>query len=129
MGKDSSIPDTHKAPTLHASIDPFCSLETTAAALLTKDTEYLTWDYVFSILVDEYDAKQSLGTDADPSSKISNRRRKKEQGGNHKPKLISPTQTVIGVRYQKYGGRFFFCSFYWEWIHAWKHPFREKSTL
>ena len=44
MGKDAAIPETHKAPMLLASIDPKCPLESTAAALRTKDTFDLTWD-------------------------------------------------------------------------------------
>lgn len=39
MGKDSAIPESHKAPMLLASIDPSCALESTSAALRTKDVE------------------------------------------------------------------------------------------
>jgi len=60
MGKDSAIPETHKAPMLLASIDPECSLESTSAALRTKDPEDLTWEYVATTLIDEYNAKKMM---------------------------------------------------------------------
>lgn len=53
MGKDSAIPESHKAPMLLASIDPSSPLEVTAAALRTKDASELTWDYVTVTLIDE----------------------------------------------------------------------------
>lgn len=60
MGKDSAIPQAHKAPILLASIDPSCHLESSAAALRTKDSTDLTWDYVATTLMDHYNAKDSL---------------------------------------------------------------------
>ena len=58
MGKDAAIPESHKAPMLLASINPSCSLESTAAALRTKESSELTWDYVATTLIDEYKARQ-----------------------------------------------------------------------
>lgn len=78
MGKDSAIPDTHKAPMLLASIDPTCSLESTAAALRTKDVTELTWDYVATTLIDEYNAKHSNGSGLGIGNGIKNRRKKKK---------------------------------------------------
>lgn len=60
MGKDWAIPESHKAAMLLASIDPKCTLESTAAALRTKDIDELTWDYVATTLIDENKAKESL---------------------------------------------------------------------
>ena len=37
MGKEAAVPESHKAPMMLASIDPSCSLESTAAALRTKE--------------------------------------------------------------------------------------------
>lgn len=61
MGKDAAIPESHKAPMLLASIDPSCSLESTAAALRTKAISELTWDFVATTLIDEYNARQITG--------------------------------------------------------------------
>ena len=41
MGKDSAIPESHKAPMLLASIEQTCTFESTAAALRTKDASGL----------------------------------------------------------------------------------------
>ena len=60
MGKDSAIPETHKAPMPLASIDPNCFLEATAAALRTKDPTELTWQYVATTLIDEYNSRFSI---------------------------------------------------------------------
>lgn len=59
MGKDAAIPETHKAPMLLASIDTKCSLESTAATLRTKDATDLTWEYVATTLIDEYNARRT----------------------------------------------------------------------
>ena len=59
MGKDSAIPESHKAPMLLASIYQTCTLESTAAALRTKDASELSWDYVATTLIDEYNAKST----------------------------------------------------------------------
>ena len=56
MGKDAAISESHKAPMLLASIDPNCFLESTAAALRTKESSELTWEYVATTLIDEYNA-------------------------------------------------------------------------
>ncbi len=57
MGKDAAIPESHKAPMLLASIEPDSALESTAAALRTKDIEDLSWEYVARTLIDEYNAR------------------------------------------------------------------------
>ena len=59
MGKDAAIPESHKAPMLLASINPDSVLESTAAALRTKEVSELTWDFVATTLIDEYNARQS----------------------------------------------------------------------
>ena len=61
MGKDVAIPEVQKAPMLLASIDPNCPLESTAAALRTKDVTELTWEFVATTLIDEYNARKSHG--------------------------------------------------------------------
>lgn len=57
MGNDAAIPESHKPTMLLASINPKCSLESTAAALRTKDAKELTWEYVTTTLIDEYNAR------------------------------------------------------------------------
>jgi len=54
MGKDTAVPETHKAPLLLASIGHGSSLESTVAALRLKDTEHLTWESVTSDLIQEW---------------------------------------------------------------------------
>lgn len=61
MRSGDVIPESHKAPMLLASIDPSCCLESTAAVLRTKDPKGLTWDYVGTTLIDEYNARRLLG--------------------------------------------------------------------
>ena len=80
MGKDAAIPETHKAPMLLASIDPKCSLESTAAALRTKDVAELTWDYVATTLIDEYNARQASPASFERSGRNRKRRKNKRKG-------------------------------------------------
>lgn len=61
MGKDAAIPESHKAPMLLASIDPNCPLESTAAALRTKEVSELTWGYVTTTLIEDHNAQKSHG--------------------------------------------------------------------
>jgi len=82
MGKDAAIPETHKAPMLLASLDPQCSLEATAAALRTKDISELTWDYVATTLIDEYNAKQVSIPPSESGSRNRNRRRNRRKSGS-----------------------------------------------
>ena len=77
MGKDSAIPDSHKAPMLLASIDQACSLESTATALRTKDASELTWNYAATTLIDDYNAKSTTA-----NSSRSRDRCKKGRRGN-----------------------------------------------
>lgn len=57
IGQDTAIQELHKAPMLFGSIDPKCSLEFTAAALRTKEPSELTWDYVATTPIGEYNAR------------------------------------------------------------------------
>ena len=79
MGKDAAIPETHKAPMLLASIDPKCPLESTAAALRTKDVAELTWDYVATTLIDEYNARHTSSGPSGRGRKGKNRRKNKNK--------------------------------------------------
>jgi len=82
MGKDAAVPESHKAPMLLASIDPNCALESTAAALRTKEVVELTWDYVATTLIDEYNAKQCMGSNSGSGRNGRNRRRKKKSASS-----------------------------------------------
>jgi len=82
MGKDAAIPETHKAPMLLASIDPNCSLESTAAALRTKEVSELTWDYVATTLIDEYNAREMSKPNGSVSSSKSKKKKKKSKSSN-----------------------------------------------
>ena len=86
MGKDSAIPYSHKAPMLPASIDQTCTLDSTATALRTKDAYELTWDYVATTLIGEYNAKSTTG-----NSFGSSNRRKKSRKGNSGSKSDKPS--------------------------------------
>ena len=66
-----------RRPMLLASIDQNCSLESTAAAIRTKDASELNWDYVATTLIDEYNAKSTTS-----NSSRSRHRRKKGRRGN-----------------------------------------------
>lgn len=91
MGKDAAIPETHKAPMLLASIDPQSFLESTAAALRTKDTSELTWDYVATTLIDEYNARESVSNNNNNSGSSSKTKKKK-----NKSKFINNSLSVDG---------------------------------
>ena len=77
MGEDAAIPESHKAPMLLASIDPSCALESTAAALRTKDIDDLKWDYVATTLIDEYNARQTSSSNSGKGNKNRNRKNAK----------------------------------------------------
>lgn len=64
---------------LLASIDTKCSLESTAAALCTKDTSDLTCEYVATTLIDEYNARKTSMESSSGSNKV---RSKKIQNEN-----------------------------------------------
>lgn len=87
MGKDAAIPETHKAPMLLASIDPSCRLESTAAALRTKDVTELTWDYVATTMIDEYNAKQFVSSES--GGKSGRNRRKRNKRGSYTSSRIT----------------------------------------
>ena len=81
MGEDAAIPESHKAPMLLASIDPSCALESTAAALRTKDIDDLKWDYVATTLIDEYNARQTSSSNSGKGNKNRNRKRRNRKSG------------------------------------------------
>lgn len=54
MGTETKIPESHKAPLLLASMGTTSQLESTVAALRTKDTDELTWETVTSDLIQEW---------------------------------------------------------------------------
>jgi len=76
MGKTVAVPDAHRAPMLLASIDPTSELEPIAAALRTKDADDLTWDYVATTLIDEYNARHKAGN----KPRKSDKRKRKNKG-------------------------------------------------
>lgn len=81
MGNDAAIPDTHKAPMLLTSIDPNCALESTAAALRTNEVTELTWDYVATTMIDDYNDKQSSVLTSGRISRSKNSRNESDKGG------------------------------------------------
>lgn len=60
MGQYASIPETHTASMLLASIDLSCCLELRAPALSTKKRIELTSEFVQTKLIDECNAKRLL---------------------------------------------------------------------
>lgn len=85
MGKNVAVPESHKAPMLLASIDPNSEMEAIAAALRTKDADDLTWDYVATTLIDEYNARHKTKT----KSNKSNKRRNKHKGKKSTPETTA----------------------------------------
>lgn len=81
MGKDAAIAEKHKAPRLFASINLRCGLESTAATLRTKKSSELTWAYVATTLIDEYNVLGSTPTRLGRSSH-NDGIGKKERNGN-----------------------------------------------
>lgn len=81
MGKDATIPESHKAPMLHASIYPDSSLEPTAAAFRTKEVSELAWEYVATTLIDEYSVRHASGSMS---------KGRKNKNGKSKTKTPSP---------------------------------------
>lgn len=82
MGTDASIPETHKAPMLLACINSNFSFEPTAAELRTKTVTELTWDYVATTLIDEFNAKQVSASLPGTVPRTRNRRRNNIKGGS-----------------------------------------------
>lgn len=78
MGSSGAIPGAHKAPMILASIYSKCNLETTAAALRTKNVEDLTWEFVTTTLIDEYNSRQFMSSFSSEKN-IPNRRNKKKK--------------------------------------------------
>lgn len=80
MGKDIAIPEAHKAPMLLASINPSSNMETIAAALRTKESKELTWDFVATSLIDEYNSKYKSEFMLSKLNKQNRNRRHKKYG-------------------------------------------------
>lgn len=59
MGKNVATPESHKSPMLLALIDPSVFFESIVAALRTKEPSELTWNYVASTVIDEYNVRES----------------------------------------------------------------------
>lgn len=82
MGKESAMPESHKAPKLLASINPSSALEVTAAEWRTKDVIDLTWEYISTTLIDEYnDRHVSAGSKRANRPSRNNRKRKRNVRG------------------------------------------------
>jgi hypothetical protein len=118
MGYDSSVPESHKATILLASIPVKSPLETTAAALRTKDMSELTWASLPTILIDEHIAlKPRSGGGAALS----------ESGGRHgrvatartlrstAPRRAPPTVAAMTTKRRLLRGRWMRCA-------RWKPP-------
>lgn len=60
MGEKRTIPDEREAPFLLAAIGCESAMEPAAAALRTKEIDMLTWDYVSTALIDEYNARHII---------------------------------------------------------------------
>lgn len=85
MGKDDAIPESHKSPMLLALVDPKFFLESTAAALPTKDITEFTWDYITTTLIHEYnDLHVSTPVSSGGSSKNRGRHHLKIKRGSFK---------------------------------------------
>lgn len=54
MGSNVSVPETHKAPLLLASLGTSSPLESTVAALRLRDAEDLQWESITADLIQEY---------------------------------------------------------------------------
>lgn len=70
MNKDDAIPESYKPTMLLSSIDPKGTFDSTAATLRTKDTSGLTWEYVATTLIDEYNVRKSTMEGSGRSNKI-----------------------------------------------------------
>lgn len=78
--KEVAISDTHKAPLLLASINPFQTMDPIAAANRTKVIIDLTWKIVSTTFIDEYNAKRYTNQIQNWYEK---RKTKKKQIWNH----------------------------------------------
>lgn len=84
MEKGVVISNTHKAPMLLSSIEPFSMMEPIAAALRTKDSDDLTWEFVSTTIIDEYNAKHNTNPIGNKSGKRKkNRKRHGYQSARH----------------------------------------------
>lgn len=77
MGKAVAVPEAHKAAMLLASIDPTSDLEAIAVALRTMDVAELTWEYVTTTLIDEYNARNMAVSRSNKGRKKRNKRKGK----------------------------------------------------
>lgn len=67
---------------LLASIDPNCSIESIAPALRTKEVSELTWDYVSTTLIDQYNARE-LSTVNNNGSYSKSKKKKNNTKGSY----------------------------------------------
>lgn len=79
MGPETKISESHKAPLLLASMGNSSPLESTFAALRTRDTDQLSWEAVSADLIQEWSALKSSS-----NGKESNSDRTKNGGGNRR---------------------------------------------
>ena len=73
MGKDVSLPESHKGVLLLSSIGLDSSFENTAAALRTRDATDLTFEFGSQTLMDEEKSRTTSGKSNTPSSSHSGR--------------------------------------------------------
>lgn len=85
MGKAVAVPESHRVPTLLASMDQTSEMEPIAAALRTKDADDLTWDYVSTTLIDEYNANRKTTTRSGKRLKRKRNRRAPARHTNRTP--------------------------------------------
>lgn len=88
MGKEATIPESHQAPMLLASIEPQCRLKSTADALRTKHVDELTWDYVAATLIDGYNAR--CCSKKPPADEPGHDRRRRKQKSKKENAHLSP---------------------------------------
>lgn len=91
---DTFTSETREAPMLPASIDPFCSLESRAEALRTKDVSVHNWDYVGKTLIDKYNAKLPVASSSSAKNRTSRRR---NRGQAHSASKQEPMLWSAGI--------------------------------
>lgn len=86
MGTDTSIPDSHKAPQLLASMSSNSPLESTVVAQCTCDSDELMWEHVTADLIQEWiRLKGRVDTNNNCHNKIRNSHGSREaENKNHR---------------------------------------------
>jgi hypothetical protein len=101
MGSDASVPESHKATILLASIPVKSPLETTAAAPRTKDMSELTWASVSTILVNEHitlKARSGGGATLSESGGRHGRRNRKNSKKHGTEAITPPTVAAMTTK-------------------------------